>query len=395
MKVTYEQMMRVPSITRLVARLQSSGTFFQSMFRSSLITPPNEIASTRHAGYDTYASTRTMAPLTAPGAPPRSIGHKPIGSTSVFIPRIHSSIPIYDERVRGNRPPGGPIGTLDDAGRRYIALQLQHFSDTYKNTREYMFCKMLQGGLGLKNVDGNSYYFVDSADPDADETIDYNIPASNKGDLAGLIDVSWKDPAAKLVKQFLNIGKRSSRISGYQPVNVVVNGSTIAPLFDNDQLAKVRGSSFKIFDTFTRTEIDPSSARNQSSYTVVFGALPFIKFHVYNEVLAPGILIPNFENQTSVANTELMIPTGYAMVLPEPDNLWHGLMGYREEIRERVDMVNTRSVTGFGVWTTPAIDPPRRDIKGLDNILPVLYIPNAVHYARVWSEAEITAHTDV
>jgi hypothetical protein len=69
------------------------------------------------------------------------------------------------------------------------------------------------------------------------------------------------------------------------------------------------------------------------------------------------------------------------IITPDPGN-WCGSIVGSEYIRENVTS-DMREVYGFNAWSTPVIDPPGREVKQLDNFLPVLYEPYAVYYAKV------------
>jgi hypothetical protein len=385
--VSYEQLMKPIQIMKVVRRLHQVGAFFTNFMNMGPGRAPDIITTTRTFGYDIYASTRTVAPITAPFAPPAQMGLKPIGQNTATLVRSHGAIPILDEKIFGSRRVGGPLSSVDRTGQSYYRLQLEHLVTSFRNSREFMISRMLRGGFGLKQSFGDQYRLQERSASDNSITVSYGIDGENFADLGGIIGAGegWDQTSAPIHEHFMELDKRMARKTGYSPRHCILNSSTMAPIFQNTVLQKIRGDAFRIFDTFTKKEISPGDARSSAYYTVVFGALPHINFHVLNEGLVLNEVVPNETEQISTANFELFVPDGKVMILPEPDRIWAGTAGGVEPIRERVDQTTPREVQGFGIWRTPTIDPSGFSVKALDNFIPLLYIPNVVHFADVWS----------
>lgn len=381
--VTYEQLMKPTQVVRAVRKLNESSTFFQRFMKMGIKDAPSITSKMRTFGYDTYSNTRTMAPASAPMAPAPRLGLKPSGMVTVTMVRTIGSITIYDEKVFQSRPIGGNLSEVDAQGQKYIALQLNHLSTMFRNTREFLVSRMLLGGFGMKPVGGDQYRFTELNDPSATINNDYAIPAENTGNLGGLIDVLWNDPAADLVKQFLALSKRMSRTSGYSPSDVLCDSDTIAPLFNNTGLAKVRGTANRIFDTFTKKPLSEQDTKSSAMFSVVFGGLPWITFTVINDGLNLDELVPNEASQIAAGNFTQLIPPKRAIIIPPVDGQWCGYAQGTEPVRETVMDMAPKEVTGFGVWRTPAINPGRFDVTAVDNGIPCLFLPRAVHVATV------------
>ncbi len=385
--VSYEQLMKPIQIYKLVKLLYQQGAFFQNLMRMRASDAPSIITYNRTFGYDIYASTRTMAPVTAPQSPPAYMGLKPVGQNTATLVRTHGAIRIFDEKVFMSRPVGGRLSEVDAAGRKYVALQLEHLIQTFRNNREFMISRMLRGGFGLQETDGDQFRLCELKDADARLQINYGVPAENKADLGGIIAAGegWDQPGAPILEHFMAIGKRMTQKTGYSPRHCIVNSNTIAPLFLNTTLRSIQGQNYTIYNTFTKKPISPQDAQSSAVYTVVFGGCPMIQFHVLNEGLVLDEVVPNLANQTSDANFKLFLPDGKAIIIPEPDGRWAGYAAGVEPVREKVSQDVPRNITGFGVWRTPEIDPSRYDVKALDNGVPLLYMPGVVHFADVWS----------
>jgi hypothetical protein len=381
--VSYEQLMKPTQVVRAVAKLNESSTFFQRFMKMGIKDAPAITSKMRMFGYDTYSNTRTMAPASAPMAPAPRLGLKPTGMVSVTMVRTIGSITIYDEKVFQSRPIGGSLGEVDAQGQKYIALQLNHLSTMFRNTREFMVSRMLLGGFGLKPAAGDQYRFCEATDGAATIVNDYQIPAENKGNLNGLIATLWNDPAADIVSQFLALAQRMARTSGYSPSDVMCDSGVIAPLFNNTGLSKVRGTANRIFDTFSKKPLTESDAKSSAMFSIVFGGLPWITFHVINDGLNLDELVPNESNQILLANFTQLVPPKTAIILPPVDGIWCGYAQGCEPVRETVMDMAPKEVTGFGVWRTPAINPGRFDVTAVDNGIPCLFLPRAVNVATV------------
>jgi hypothetical protein len=383
--MSYDQMMRVPQIVRLYEQLYTPASFFQRYFKLSPTDTPIVVSQQRVFGYDIVANTRTLAPVTAPMAPPVAVGQKPIGTAMASVFRTNIKTTIADEKVFQTRQLGsfGLNTKVDATGAKYVAMQVKHLKTQISNSVEWMVAKMFQGGFGLK-MDGEGFRLCELTDPDVIHSNTYAIPASNKGDVSGIIanGEAWNDPAAPILDHMNEMSVLASRVSGYNPTDIIMNGNTAKHLFNNTQLAKVGGTAYRIFDRLNNREVQADNAPTSGPYTVQFRALPQYNFHVYNEGLVTNNVVANYDNQVNPSNWSLLIPDGYALIVPPPGD-WVGFGTCLEPVAENV-MSDVKTITGLHQWRTREIDPPRFDVKMLLNYVPVLPQPQAVIYANVW-----------
>ena len=68
--LSYDQMMRVPYITGLIRRVRAPGNTFSRYYGLSSTSPPAQQIIGRAGQYDIFDGTRSLAPVSAPGAPP-------------------------------------------------------------------------------------------------------------------------------------------------------------------------------------------------------------------------------------------------------------------------------------------------------------------------------------
>ena len=383
--VSQDQLMRPIQIYKLVRTLYAQAAFFQNLLGLGPGSAPSIVTDQRTFGYDTYAMTRTLAPVTAPDAPPVPMGLKPTGQNTATLVRLHGFIQILENSLMGMRPPGGRLGEVDDRGKAYVGMQLTHLIESFKNSREFMISRMLRGGFSLKVDEDNGYRLYEKEDPNGTIQVNYNLPAENTADLGGIIGAGegWDNAGAPIFKHFMDLSKRMARTTGMMPRHCILNSTTATPLFTNTTLRSIQGANYTIYNSFTQKPISPEDRNSSAVYTVVFGGLPQIKFHILNEGLVLNEVVPNLANQTSTTNFKLFVPDGKAIIIPQPTRAWMGTAVGREYIRENPSSSQLREIVGFGTWRTHEIDPARYDVKALDNVVPLLFMPGVVHFADV------------
>jgi hypothetical protein len=249
----------------------------------------------------------------------------------------------------------------------------------FDNSIEFMVAKMFQGGWSI-DTDGGDQYRLTSYDTTKIASNSYSIPANNIGNLNGIISALWTNTSTDILTQLNNISANAAQVSGYLPRHIFMNGTTAAPLFNNTKLAAVGGTAYRIFDSLTNRPIEGDDAPTSGAYNLVFRAAPQWIFHIYNEGYVETEVVPDYDNQTGSAFTKY-IPDNRAIITPDPGN-WVGSIVGQEPVAENM-MDAGKVVTGFHLWRTREIDPPRYDIKAVHNFAPILPVPSAVYYATV------------
>lgn len=385
--MSYDSLMKPGQILKVIQKLQTPASFFQRLLKIKFSEDAASIVSDRDSfGYDEYAATRTMAPVTGPNSPPTDVGRKPVATRLATLYRTHPSISFMDNEVFGSRPLGsfGLNTPVDTMGEAYIAMQLQHVKSMIDNMVEFMVAHMLKGGFGMK-PQGDGFELCQLNDPDVLHQNSYQIPADNMGDLGGIIPAGqqWSLANAPVFSHLNQIAVRSSRISGYPIKHIVMNGNTALPLFTNTTLATMGGTAYRIFDSLNSRPVKEGEPLTSGQYTVSFRALPQYVFHIYNEGYVQGVVIPDEESQIVAPAFQMYLPDGFACMLPEPSRMWVGYATGKDIISENV-MANPQVVTGLKVWRTREIDPSRFVSKFLLKYVPLLFMPRTVFYANVW-----------
>jgi hypothetical protein len=119
----------------------------------------------------------------------------------------------------------------------------------------------------------------------------------------------------------------------------------------------------------------PSGYRNADGIedpglTVVFRALPWLTWHVYDAGLDVNGTYTKFLSDTT------------AVFLPEPGNDWIEWIEGSEVVAENVLDGGTERY-GLHAWSTRVIDPAGWELKVVDNGIPAPYVPKCIAYGTV------------
>jgi hypothetical protein len=380
-EITLQQLFQKETITKVVSRFKTPLSLLQNFYGLQVGGSAAENQSGRNIGWDIYDSTRMIARVRAPDAPPSTRTQKAVGHVSAQTIRFHEKIVIRQDQVARMRPLGAQVGTVDGNGMAYVRRQLEFGTKLFRNAREWMVSRMFRGGWGY-TYSGDDWYLTEHGSGLVN--VDLQMPDSHKdylelGSGANIITSSWEDPATQVISQILGINRAFERLQGRPMRHIWINSITFSWLLLNTELQAVGGSAYRIFDSMTGREVKSEEGIPDTGFDVKFRALPFWTFHVYDGVLATPT---SQTDSTDASAVESIIPNNKAIFTPEPDADWLGMVNGSEYIAENL-MDEGREVFGFHNWTTRCIDPAGWEVKLLDNCLPALYIPKAVAYGTV------------
>lgn len=384
--VSYDQLMRVPQVLKTVKKLYGPSTMLQRFYGLGPFNRPSQTIRGRTGVYDTFLGTRSLMPVRSPMSPPGRLNRQPIGQKVITVMRNYEAITIADEEVFRTRPLGGQYSQVDDSGKSYIARQLRYGMDMLENNTEFLASAMLQGGWALV-ANGEQLYPMPKGTANAAIDVDTLLPAAHTGQLpvgasgANIITTSWADPSTDIITQLMNLDVYHTRVNGNPIRHIWMNGTTFAPLFQNTKLQSVGGSVYRIFDSLTGNELEPGHKYPDSGIRVVFRGLPQHTFHVYNGGCVVGQVAQTFAAQTAEANFTKFIPDNKAFFTPAPGD-WCGLVAGSEPIQFSHQEA-PKEVIGFGMGRAREIDPPRWDIKYLNNSAPVLFVEHSHYFPTV------------
>lgn len=383
-EITIHQLFQTPTITGVISRIKTPLSLLQNFYNVQVGGSATENRSGRNIGWDIFDSTRTFAQVRAPGTGPGTTAHKAVGHVSAQAIRLHEKIMINQEYVSRSRPPGSPFGTLDGSGQQYVRRQLEYATRRFRNAREFIVSRVFRGGFGVA-VTGEEWKLTEFNDASALFNVDFQIPASNKTQLelgtgASVLTSPWDDPGTSILTQLYAINRAYERLHGFPLKHVWINSTALMWLMNNVEMQAIGGSAYRVFDSITRREMKSEEGRADTGFEVEFRAIPWVRFHVYDGVLAAQT--PTTVDGTAEADVSRIIPDNYAIFTPEPSPEWLGLINGSEWVAENV-MDQGKEVFGFHNWTTRVIDPAGWELKLLDNALPALYIPKAVSFGQV------------
>ena len=248
-EITIQQLMQTPVITRVVSRIKTPMTLFQSFFKMLPGQAATQNVSGRYLGWDIFDKTRLIAEGRAPGTGPSTVQRKAVGHVSAVAFRSFEKINILHEEIFRTRPLGQQFGTVDVNGQNYVNRQLEYMTQRFRNSREFIISRMLRGGFGVKQV-GETWVPVEKGAGTFD--IDYGVPSEHLNQLdlgtgSNVIDAGWQTASTNVVKQILNVNRAYERLHGRPLRHIWINSSTFEMLLNNTSLQNVAGTAYRIF----------------------------------------------------------------------------------------------------------------------------------------------------
>lgn len=382
--ITLQQLFRHPYVLKVISRIKATSNPLQSFYNLGLDNTATESlpAGIRTFSYDIFDHTRQLASVRPAKVGPKRGRAQKTGTRSGTIIRSHDSLPIAWEDVINTRPHGARIGTLDKTGQNKVTMQIKHYTEKYRNLREWMVSRMFRGGFDIKLV-GDEHYVVDTGSGDLAVTFDH--PSAHQTQLAvgaggtNVIDTSWDDPSADIMIQFFNLNRAALRITGYTVKHAWVNSTTLGYLMNNTDLQNKGGSAFRVWES---AEWKDSKTHDGGSKTtgmdVKFRAMPWITFHACDEVLQKGSAQ---SDSVSESDVELLIPDTKAILTPDPGE-WVGFAEGAEPVTKN-PAAAMEIKKGFATWQRPMTEPSGLELCFLDNFFPIPYNPSAWFYPTV------------
>lgn len=384
--ISLAQMFSTPYVMGIIQQYSSPGTAFSQFYGLGLEgNVANQLVG-RAGQYDIFNGTRSLVPISSPYAAPTRINRMPIGSQSITVPRINIAVGIEEEKIFGMRGIGQQFkANVPSRGEEYFVRQMTYAKTRIINSLEFMCSRMFLGGWGLA-PSGTGMQDLKLTELNAGGNIVNNsslIPATNTGNIGGIIGASWANPATDISSQLFELQKLAAQQNGRRITEIWVNGTTGKHLMSNTKIQAIGGAVNRIYDTFEpNREIAPNQRFPDTGVTIEFGGLPGYRFHIYNQ----GFVLPGTseapDQQIASANWRPFIPDNVAIMTPPPGE-WCGMVQGSEPVRWNLRQQESEIVEGFGFGFEEAIEPPRMDVKFLYNGAPVITEPLAVYSATV------------
>ena len=144
--ITIQQAFQTPFVKGVISQFPTPDFALQRAYgamENRTFTPVRTFA------WDQFNKTRTLATIKAPMTDATPIRKQKVGTAYGTLLRMAEKLQIYDEEIANLRPPGQPIGTLDQRGEQWAVRQINFMTQRHSNLMEYLLSKTLQGGFGL------------------------------------------------------------------------------------------------------------------------------------------------------------------------------------------------------------------------------------------------------
>lgn len=371
--VTVPQLLGTATVTRAVSRIKTPMQRLQSFFGMLPGGPSANPVGGRQAIWDIMDKTRTIATGRPPVAGPANIPLQKIGQGSAPMFRASEKLLLEEERIFRTRPLGGNFGDVDTRGQRYVAQQEAYLGQRFSNLREFMVSRMLRGEFYIKINNGDELTVTDTAGSNI--KVDFLIPAGNKSQLnitgsGNTISATWSNAGTPIVDNIMALNAAFEQAHGFPLRHVWCDSVIWGYVMNNTQVRNLGGSANTVFSQFTPTGLTNVEGIQDTGFTGVLRAIPWLTFHVYDAGLDVDGTFTKF------------FPSTNAAFLPDPDSRIAEMYEGSEIVAENVMDPGTERY-GMAAWTTRVIDPAGFELKAVDNCLPVLYVPKAVGWGTV------------
>lgn len=372
MAITFAELFNTQVVTGVISEFAAPKSRLQSFFRMRPSDPAYDSVDGRTVSWDIFNRTRQLAQIRAPGTGPGSRAPDKTGQKHAECIRTHEQIPLLEDKLYNMRPIGGAIGTVDERGQRYVALQQRNASQRVQNNREMLISRMTRGSLQIK-IEGDTWHLVDSG---GHITIDFGLPAGNQGQLdmlgeGDILNVSWATVAtADIPQDCLQINRAFERLHGQQLTHAWCDSVTISLVMNNAKMSSIAGTANRVFSTFQRSGFSGPDGVPDTGFTIVFEAIPWLTWHVYDGVL-----------EVDGSDTAIF-PSNKVLFTAEPDPQWVTWVEGSEVVRAARHLP-AFVARGLTAWVTQEIDPASFVMKTLDIGLPVPYVPTCMAWATV------------
>lgn len=368
--MSLNQMLSSSVVTRVLSTIKVPNDRIQTWLGINPDGPGARDVGGKVAEWDVFDHTRKLARGRPSGTGPGTRSPQIIGHVTMAMYRSHEQIPLLLDRIFRTRPLGGQYGEVDRAGTQYVTAQERYLAQLFRNTREFIASRVLRGGFQVK-ITGDDFDPVDSG---GHFSVNLQVPAGNKNQLnmlggGDIINTSWATVAtADIMQDCMQINAAFEQLHGYPLRHVWCNSTMIANVFNNAKMQAMAGTANRVFRQFTPTGILGPDGTEDTGFTVVFEALPWLTWHVYDGGLEVDGSFTKFFPDTNAA------------FLPDPNPDWLEWLNGSEMVAENL-MDGGSEKMGLAGWTTKQIDPAGFALKSLDSGMAALYKPNCVVWA--------------
>lgn len=179
--------------------------------------------------YSTMFGERRIVQRVEYGAGSRARSQKKMGSQSVILPSFSEHILIEQELLLRLRQPNDLMASKK--AQDYLQAFLRNQKTRFENNSITHAIQMLRKGAYWYNAQGDLL----QSSSGAVDTVDFGVPAGNKNQVGGIIDVSWGNSAANIFQHIELLKKKQVQDTGREievcyyginiPKNIYLNAS--------------------------------------------------------------------------------------------------------------------------------------------------------------------------
>jgi hypothetical protein len=193
------------------------------------------------------------APANVRGEPARVLQPTGPSARRVYMLHAFNEISLSMDALQMIRRPDD--STTQEKGREEIVKQMEDFGARHHVFRAVCLAKTLADGVIHLGADGQ----VLESSTGAAYSVDFGVPGSHKGQLdvngSNLIELSWDDPAAKILDNLDAIGIRAEEENAEEPRHIWLHHSAKRWLRQNIQLQDYVSGASEAVDRVLRGTI--------------------------------------------------------------------------------------------------------------------------------------------
>jgi hypothetical protein len=357
------------------------------------VSGPNTLKGTgsvRNISYRIFDHTRVPMKARAPGTGPATVAQNPMGVNNVSVARYHQKIPLNYEFLGNLSPMIGPNAQIDEGGQSYISQQTTFLVEQGNNMVEMMTAGFMRDSLYFI-VSGDNWLptFTAPVAPTVGFQVSFLIPAGNKNQLnmlnqGNIIDVSWLNPAARIISHIQQIIAAFAQLSRYRMKHTWINSTMWINVITNTEVRNTAGSVNTPFAEFEMVEeqgMEDSGPANM--YRAILKGQPTVEWHFCDDTLALNTDVdPSYSTAPAAANLAKEIPDNMCIFTTDPSPKIAKMYMGGEHVVENPGMPGTLRM-GWYAWHEYVTQPAAVELLCVLNAVPLLYIPATIAPAIV------------
>jgi hypothetical protein len=310
-----------------------------------------------------FYGQRKLVQRTEYASPAKHYGQNPIGQKSIVLTAFKGFVSVQQELILRLRQVGDFMA--QEQAKDFIARKTTEFKQRFDNNRVAHQTQMLAKGIywydGTGNLLPTSSGMVRS--------VDMGVPAGNKGQVSGIINAAWSDPAANIMGHIEQMKQKAIRATG-RPLKHAFYGLSIPGwIYANN--------SFKYYFQHNPTFLT-AFANNPTVIPDGFQGLTWHKMSDAFYEKEDGTVVPLWDDDAVTFTPEI---DADVYTLFEGSEIVPTGMGV--QTGDTINLDNTQLVHGRHAYSIMTVDPITIKLVMGDNMMPVWKLPNDIIQADV------------